>query len=33
MIYTQLVKGEQTNKQFYHDIMKTQAVLGGVKDE
>ncbi|RYI28492.1 ABC transporter ATP-binding protein [Bacillus infantis] len=32
-IYTQLNKGEQTRQAFFKDIMKTQAVLGGVQDE
>ncbi|WP_128893783.1 ABC transporter ATP-binding protein [Longirhabdus pacifica] len=32
-IYTQLHKGEQSRKDFFQDIMSTQAVLGGVQDE
>ncbi|MEW4263647.1 ABC transporter ATP-binding protein [Priestia megaterium] len=32
-IYTQLYKGDQTRKDFFEDIMKTQGVLGGVQDE
>ncbi len=32
-IYTQLNKGEQTRTEFFQDVMKTQAVLGGVQDE
>lgn len=32
-IYTQLNKGEQSRQDFFNDIMKTQAVLGGVQDE
>ncbi len=32
-IYTQLNKGEQDRQQFFKDIMKTQAVLGGVHYE
>ncbi|WP_280169860.1 ABC transporter ATP-binding protein [Priestia megaterium] len=32
-IYTQLYKGDQTRKDFFDDIMKTQGVLGGVQDE
>lgn len=30
-IYNQLMKGEETRQEFFADIMKTQAVLGGVK--
>ncbi|WP_067842852.1 ABC transporter ATP-binding protein [Amphibacillus sediminis] len=29
-VYTQLNKGDQSRNDFYQDIMKTQAVLGGV---
>jgi bacitracin transport system ATP-binding protein len=29
-IYTQLTKGEQSRQAFFHDVMKTQGVLGGV---
>lgn len=32
-IYTQLHKGEQSRNDFFKDIMKTQAVLGGVQYE
>ncbi|WP_141604324.1 ABC transporter ATP-binding protein [Terrilactibacillus laevilacticus] len=32
-IYTQLNKGEETRQAFFNDIMKTQAVLGGVQNE
>lgn len=32
-IYTQLNKGEQSRQTFFQDIMKTQAVLGGVPNE
>ncbi|MFC4803162.1 ABC transporter ATP-binding protein [Neobacillus sp. GCM10023253] len=32
-IYTQLTKGEQPRQAFFQDIMKTQAVLGGVQYE
>ncbi|MEH7009688.1 ABC transporter ATP-binding protein [Neobacillus niacini] len=32
-IYTQLTKGEESRKDFFHDIMKTQGVLGGVQNE
>ncbi|MEN2766959.1 ABC transporter ATP-binding protein [Ornithinibacillus xuwenensis] len=32
-IYTQLNKGEQSRQAFFNDIMKTQAVLGGVQHE
>jgi bacitracin transport system ATP-binding protein len=32
-IYTQLVKGEQSRQSFFKDIIKTQAVLGGVQYE
>jgi len=32
-IYTQLNKGDQSRQDFFNDIMKTQAVLGGVQDE
>jgi bacitracin transport system ATP-binding protein len=32
-IYTQLNKGEQSRQTFFQDIMKTQAVLGGVQYE
>ncbi|MDC0703704.1 MULTISPECIES: ABC transporter ATP-binding protein [Priestia] len=32
-IYTQLYKGDQTQKVFFDDIMKTQGVLGGVQHE
>ncbi|SEO53415.1 bacitracin transport system ATP-binding protein [Amphibacillus marinus] len=32
-IYTQLNKGDQSRKQFYEDIMSTQAVLGGVNHD
>ncbi|WP_071394008.1 ABC transporter ATP-binding protein [Bacillus tuaregi] len=32
-IYTQLNKGEQSRQIFFQDIMKTQAVLGGVSNE
>jgi len=32
-IYTQLYKGDQTQKAFFDDIMKTQGVLGGVQHE
>ena len=32
-IYTQLNKGEQSRQEFFQDIMKTQAVLGGVQYE
>lgn len=32
-IYTQLTKGDQERQAFFKDIMKTQAVLGGVQHE
>jgi bacitracin transport system ATP-binding protein len=32
-IYTQLVKGDQSRQHFFKDIIKTQAVLGGVQYE
>lgn len=32
-IYTQLIKGAQSRQAFFKDIMKTQAVLGGVQNE
>ncbi|NHC38581.1 ABC transporter ATP-binding protein [Bacillus sp. MM2020_1] len=32
-IYTQLTKGEESRQNFFHDIMKTQGVLGGVQNE
>ncbi|WP_102275221.1 ABC transporter ATP-binding protein [Cytobacillus massiliigabonensis] len=32
-IYTQLNKGEETRQSFFNDIMKTQAILGGVQNE
>ncbi|MGD6941873.1 ABC transporter ATP-binding protein [Cytobacillus gottheilii] len=32
-IYTQLTKGDQDRQAFFKDIMKTQAVLGGVQHE
>lgn len=32
-IYTQLNKGEESRQAFFNDIMKTQAVLGGVQNE
>ncbi|MGE7604577.1 ABC transporter ATP-binding protein [Peribacillus sp. NPDC097675] len=32
-IYSQLNKGEETRQTFFKDIMKTQAVLGGVQNE
>ncbi|WP_090762002.1 ABC transporter ATP-binding protein [Bacillus sp. OK048] len=32
-IYTQLIKGEESRQNFFHDIMKTQGVLGGVQNE
>ncbi|KOP82796.1 ABC transporter ATP-binding protein [Cytobacillus solani] len=32
-IYTQLNKGEETRQTFFNDIMKTQAILGGVQNE
>lgn len=32
-IYTQLNKGEESRQTFFNDIMKTQAVLGGVQNE
>ncbi|WLR41814.1 ABC transporter ATP-binding protein [Bacillus carboniphilus] len=32
-IYTQLNKGDQLRKSFFNDILKTQAVLGGVQDD
>ncbi|MBP1964612.1 ABC transporter ATP-binding protein [Paenibacillus aceris] len=32
-IYTQLYKGQETRQAFFQDIMKTQAVLGGVQNE
>lgn len=32
-IYTQLIKGEQSRQSFFKDIIKTQAVLGGVQYE
>jgi bacitracin transport system ATP-binding protein len=32
-IYTQINKGEQSRQIFFKDIMKTQAVLGGVQYE
>ncbi|WAA12719.1 ABC transporter ATP-binding protein [Fervidibacillus halotolerans] len=31
-IYSQLNKGDETRKQFYQAIVKTQAVLGGVQN-
>lgn len=33
LIYSQLNKGEETRQEFLTDIMKTQAILGGVHDE
>lgn len=32
-MYTQLYKGQETRQAFFQDIMKTQAVLGGVQNE
>lgn len=32
-MYTQLIKGEESRQSFLKDIMKTQAVLGGVQLE
>lgn len=32
-MYTQLIKGEESRPSFLKDIMKTQAVLGGVQHE
>ncbi|MDR6885105.1 ABC transporter ATP-binding protein [Bacillus sp. 3255] len=32
-IYTQLYKGQESRQTFFQDIMKTQAVLGGVQNE
>ncbi|WP_240371398.1 ABC transporter ATP-binding protein [Anoxybacteroides rupiense] len=32
-VYTQLNKGNETRQAFFHDIMKTQGVLGGVQHE
>ncbi|MBA2942668.1 ABC transporter ATP-binding protein [Paenibacillus sp. CGMCC 1.16610] len=32
-IYTQLYKGLESRQAFFQDIMKTQAVLGGVQNE
>lgn len=32
-VYTQLNKGEETRQTFFNDIMKTQAILGGVQNE
>ena len=32
-IYTQLNRGEQSRQTFFSDIMKTQGVLGGVRNE
>ncbi len=32
-IYTQLNKGEESRQEFFKDIIKTQGVLGGVKNE
>ncbi|WZY01397.1 ABC transporter ATP-binding protein [Bacillus sp. FSL W7-1360] len=32
-IYTQIHKGEETRQTFFKDIMKTQAVLGGVSHD
>ncbi|MGD6802385.1 ABC transporter ATP-binding protein [Rossellomorea vietnamensis] len=32
-IYTQLIKGDQSRQSFFKDIIKTQAVLGGVQYE
>ncbi|MDD9271134.1 ABC transporter ATP-binding protein [Paenibacillus sp. GCM10023248] len=32
-IYTQLYKGQESRHTFFQDIMKTQAVLGGVQNE
>ncbi len=32
-IYSQLNKGEQSRQPFFNDIMKTQALLGGVQNE
>src|SRR5699024_12462425 len=32
-IYTHLNKGEETRKDFFQDIIKTQGVLGGVQYE
>ncbi|GIN74464.1 bacitracin export ATP-binding protein BceA [Bacillus sp. J14TS2] len=32
-IYSQLNKGEQPRQAFFEDIMKTQAILGGVQHE
>ncbi|GAB3800935.1 ABC transporter ATP-binding protein [Virgibacillus kimchii] len=32
-IYTQLNKGDESRQEFFQDILKTQAVLGGVQHE
>ncbi|MZQ82404.1 ATP-binding cassette domain-containing protein [Paenibacillus sp. 5J-6] len=32
-MYTQLYKGQESRQTFFQDIMKTQAVLGGVQNE
>lgn len=32
-MYTQLYKGQESRQAFFQDIMKTQAVLGGVQNE
>jgi bacitracin transport system ATP-binding protein len=32
-VYTQLNKGDQSRQTFFQDILKTQAVLGGVQNE
>ncbi|ARK24421.1 bacitracin ABC transporter ATP-binding protein [Sporosarcina sp. P37] len=32
-IYTHLYKGDQTRNEFFNDIIKTQGVLGGVKND
>ncbi|WP_110928153.1 ABC transporter ATP-binding protein [Bacillus massiliglaciei] len=32
-IYTQLNRGDESRQAFFQDIMKTQAVLGGVQNE
>jgi bacitracin transport system ATP-binding protein len=32
-MYTQLYKGQESRQDFFQDIMKTQAVLGGVQNE
>lgn len=32
-IYTQLNKGDEKRQDFFKDIMKTQAILGGVQNE